>query len=105
MSNQKVNPAHYKLPNGLEAYEVTQHFDFTTGNAIKYLWRAGKKENEYRLTDLKKAQWYLNQLIEREELNELSSKTALPKPNSLDRHYFVSDYFVAEDLNQWRDAT
>ncbi len=105
MSNKKIDPDHYKLPNGIEANDVTMFFGFNEGNVLKYVWRAGKKENEYRLTDLKKAQWYLNQLIEREELNELSSKTALPKPNSLDRHYFVSDYFVAEDLNQWRDAT
>ena len=101
----KINPDHYKLPNGLEAYDVTQHFDFTTGNAIKYLWRAGKKDGEYRLTDLKKAQWYLNQLIEREELDEVLSENVMPECNSVDRHTFVSDFYVAEDFNAWRDAT
>ena len=70
----KTNPAHYKLPSGLEAYDVTQHFDFTTGNCIKYLWRAGRKEGESSLDDLRKVRWYLNQLIEREELNESGSE-------------------------------
>ena len=101
----KINPDHYKLPNGLEAYEVTQHFDFITGNAIKYLWRAGLKEGECKLTDLKKAIWYISRLIEKEELNEVLSKDAVPECNSVDRHTFVSDYYVAEDLNAWRDAT
>ena len=105
MSNQKINPDHYKLPNGIEANDVTMFFGFNEGNVLKYVWRAGKKDGEYRLTDLKKAQWYLNQLIEREELNELSPRTALPEPHRPNRHTFVSDYFVAEDLEAWRDAT
>jgi hypothetical protein len=70
----KTSPDHYKLPNGLEAYDVTQHFDFTTGNCIKYLWRAGRKGGESKLDDLRKVRWYLNQLIEREELNETGPK-------------------------------
>lgn len=70
----KINPSHYSLPNGLEAYDVTQHFDFTTGNCIKYLWRAGRKDGESSLDDLRKVRWYLNQLIEREELNVAESK-------------------------------
>ena len=32
-----------------------------TGNVIKYLWRCEEKNG---LEDLKKAQWYLNKLIE-----------------------------------------
>ena len=75
MSDQKTNPDHYRLPSGLEAYDVTQHFDFTTGNCIKYLWRAGRKEGESSLDDLRKVRWYLNQLIEREELNDAGSKS------------------------------
>ena len=38
-----------------------------TGNAIKYLFRWKKKNG---IEDLKKAQWYINHLIEHE--NELS---------------------------------
>ena len=67
--SKKINPDHYKLPNGIEANDVTMHFGFNEGNVIKYVWRAGKKGGEYRLTDLKKAQWYLNNLVK-----ELESK-------------------------------
>ncbi len=103
--SDKINPSHYKLPNGIEANDVTMFFGFNEGNVLKYVWRAGKKDGEYRLTDLRKAKWYLDQLIEKEELNELSSEAAVPECNSADRHTFVSDYYVAEDLRAWRDAT
>ena len=65
----KTNPVHYVLPNGLEAYDVTQHFDFTTGNCIKYLWRAGRKGGESKMDDLQKVKWYLDQLIAKERVN------------------------------------
>ena len=67
----KVNhPSHYTShPSGIECIEITKHYDFCTGNAIKYLWRAGlKKEDGYsdkakELEDLKKARWYIDQKI------------------------------------------
>ncbi|MFD0384476.1 DUF3310 domain-containing protein [Streptomyces stramineus] len=35
------HPAHYTShPSGVECIEITQHFNFPIGNAIKYLWRA-----------------------------------------------------------------
>lgn len=42
-----------------------QHHDFLTGNAIKYLWRAGHKGD--KLEDLKKARWYIDRAIQKEE--------------------------------------
>ena len=64
----KTNPPHYKLPNGLEANQVTMHFGFNEGNVIKYVWRAGRKGGESKLDDLRKAKWYLDNLIK--ELEE-----------------------------------
>lgn len=58
------NPSHYQLPNGVEVIDITENLDFLTGNAVKYLCRAGRKGD--KLTDLKKAQWYVNRLIEKE---------------------------------------
>ena len=34
---------YYKTKSGLECIDVAQDFDFNLGNAIKYIWRAGKK--------------------------------------------------------------
>ncbi|MFF4557188.1 DUF3310 domain-containing protein [Streptomyces sp. NPDC001422] len=61
--NDPVNhPAHYNwLPNGVEVIDITQHFSFTLGNALKYIMRAGHKDNA--LEDLKKAAWYLEREI------------------------------------------
>jgi len=64
----KTNPSHYTLPDGTQVYDITQHFDFTVGNCIKYLMRAGNKDGESSLDDLKKCKWYLDKLIEREEV-------------------------------------
>ena len=44
-----------------------QKLDFNTGNVIKYLCRAGFKPGVPKIDDLKKAQNYLNYLIEMEE--------------------------------------
>ena len=64
MSDPVNHPAHYTwLPNGLEVIDVTENFNFNRGNAIKYIMRAGQKENE--IQDLQKAVWYLNREIER----------------------------------------
>lgn len=69
-----VNPKHYKdHPSGIECIEVTRHMNFNIGNVIKYLWRAGLKQEtgmdqkQKHIEDLKKAQWYLNDEIKKLE--------------------------------------
>lgn len=57
-----VNPDHYSFPNGVEVIELTRHMDFLLGNVVKYVARAGRKGD--RLTDLLKAQRYLQWAIE-----------------------------------------
>jgi hypothetical protein len=37
--------------------------NFSLGNAIKYIWRAGLKNNA--IEDLEKARWYLDREIEK----------------------------------------
>ena len=59
------HPAHYKA-GGLEAIDVIEALGhghgFCVGNAIKYLWRAGKKTPDV-LADLRKARWYVDRAI------------------------------------------
>jgi hypothetical protein len=53
VSDAVEHPAHYNaLP--VECIDVVEHFDFCTGNAIKYLWRAGLKPGTDAVTDLRK---------------------------------------------------
>lgn len=68
-SKNNINhPDHYKTKSGLEAIDVIKAFTedlkgveaVDTANIIKYICRWKKKNG---LEDLKKAQWYLNDLI------------------------------------------
>ena len=57
-------PRHYTShPSGIEHIQVTEHMNFCLGNTVKYIWRAGEKNDE--LEDLQKARWYLNREIAR----------------------------------------
>lgn len=61
-----INPQHYRThPSGIECIQVAEHMSYCLGNAIKYLWRAGKKDDAVQ--DLKKAAWYLQREIARLE--------------------------------------
>jgi hypothetical protein len=62
----KVNhPPHYGgEDNTYEAIKVIEawNLDFSLGNVIKYISRAGKKSPDL-VEDLKKARWYLDRSI------------------------------------------
>ena len=71
-NNQVNHPKHYTSdPSGIECIDITRHRNFNIGNAIKYLWRAGLKEDKDRklidkqVEDLNKAVWYLVDEIHR----------------------------------------
>ena len=71
MAVEKINhPAHYGGDTVYEAIKVIEAWGlgFCLGNTIKYISRAGKKED--RLEDLQKAKWYLD----REILEHVSKK-------------------------------
>lgn len=62
-------PSHYTShPSGIECIEITRHMGFNLGNAIKYLWRNGLKNNTPAVQDLKKAVWYIQDEIKKLEV-------------------------------------
>lgn len=67
MTNDAVDhPSHYTShPSKIECIQVTEHLNFCIGNAIKYLWRAGLKDGNSDIQDLKKAVWYIEREIAR----------------------------------------
>lgn len=68
MNDPVNNPTHYTSdPSGVECIEITRHRNFNVGNAIKYLWRAGLKDEAAHVQDLKKAVWYIQDEIKRLE--------------------------------------
>lgn len=64
------HPAHYTSGN-IEVIDFIedQKLPYHLGNVVKYISRAGKKTDDV-LTDLRKAQWYLNRYIEYLEKEE-----------------------------------
>ena len=74
-ANDNVNhPQHYcSHPSKVECIEITRHYCFSIGNAIKYLWRAGLKkemgleDKQKEIEDLKKAIWYIKDRIKQIE--------------------------------------
>ncbi len=61
------HPEHYGgKSNVYEAIKVIDAWDldFCLGNTVKYISRAGKKNTDKELEDLKKALWYLQHKIE-----------------------------------------
>ena len=64
-------PPHYTNdPSGVECITITRHRNFNIGNAIKYLWRAGIKDEAKTIEDWEKAVFYIN-----DEINRLRSIT------------------------------
>lgn len=61
-------PQHYN--QGIETIDYIESWsmNFNTGNVIKYVTRAGYKNDQ--LEDLKKAMWYLDREIQRLENGE-----------------------------------
>ncbi len=70
VSDAVNHPKHYTShPSGVECIQITEHYNFCVGNAIKYLWRAGLKSDadkdpvEKEIEDCKKAIWYIQRQI------------------------------------------
>lgn len=60
-----IQPKHYSNGgNDVIDYCYKNDIDFLTGNIIKYVVRAGKKDKSKELEDLQKAQEYLRRRIE-----------------------------------------
>jgi hypothetical protein len=61
--NDKINhPSHYK---GVEVIDITEQLNFNRGNAVKYIARAGFKDEGTEVQDLQKALWYVEREIDR----------------------------------------
>jgi hypothetical protein len=60
-----VHPSYYNaLPNGIECWDVTEHFKGNIAMSIKHLWRAGKKPGQDLIQDYKKAIQYIQREID-----------------------------------------
>ncbi|MBQ6552410.1 MAG: DUF3310 domain-containing protein [Clostridia bacterium] len=79
MIHDPVNhPSHY-CDGGIETIDFIEakQLPYHLGNAVKYISRAGKKDDE--LQDLRKARWYLDRYIQLREHEILDYKKEQPE--------------------------
>jgi hypothetical protein len=88
MSDPVNHPSHYhssyiheSCGTPIECIDVVRHLGFDEGNAVKYVWRAGKKNDE--IEDLEKAIWYLNDRVS--ELKRARRKAELAEQAETNR--------------------
>mgnify|MGYP002520603435 CR=1 FL=1 len=68
--SDKIKPEYYCLPNGNDILPVVRCCSFSVGNIIKYVFRAGRKQErgltlkQKALEDYKKARYYLEDIIQ-----------------------------------------
>ena len=69
----KFSPSHYQK-GSIEVWDfiIDQQLGYLEGNIVKYICRAGAKENESRLDDLLKVQAYIHKAV----LTELNATTS-----------------------------
>ena len=65
MKDNNKTPSHYQGTTQPIDLINAQDLNFNLGNVVKYVCRAGKKKGENILSDLEKAQNYINYEIER----------------------------------------
>ena len=67
MSKPGNKDDHYRATSGFEAIDVIEawRLNFNLGNSVKYICRAGIKDESKSLEDLEKAKWYLDREIKR----------------------------------------
>lgn len=73
LSEQVNHPAHYNRGNiEVADFIADQDLNFFLGNVVKYICRAGYKNKEKTVEDLKKALWYLKKNIELVEGSDIN---------------------------------
>lgn len=114
MADDVNSPEHYRFPNGAEVIDLTENLSFNLGNVVKYVSRAGRKDDD-ALKDLRKARFYLEREIERLFGDVLECPWCEDEQASWDlveeeeevRQYWdlldeVPERVIVEDIQGWR---
>ena len=88
--NDIINhPKHYTSHvTGIECYQIAMWMPGPFSHAIKYLWRAGLKEDNDRVRDLQKAVWWMYKCCD--FISEISKESDFIGSN--DYHHFPDIY-------------
>lgn len=97
------HPKHYTSDDcGVEAIEVTSLLPACISNAVKYVWRCGKKDED--LQELKKALWYINYSIENDLpsfVDELSDSLEFQSLVEKVKSHWVGNKYMFIDAVYW----
>ena len=97
------HPKHYTSDDcGVEAIEITSLLPACISNAVKYVWRCGKKDED--LQELKKALWYINYSIDNDLpsfVNELSDSLEYEALINKVKSHWVGNKYVFIDAVYW----
>lgn len=83
------HPKHYTHYKGLEVIQLTEQMNFNRGNAVKYIARAGVKDQSKEIEDLEKAKWYIQREIDR--VSEDSEEGESPRRDPNTPHSIIQD--------------
>lgn len=74
--NNVSNPQHYIAKSGVEVIDLISDMPWIRGNAIKYIFRAGKKYPDKEIEDLEKAVFCINrELVRLRRENQIKVST------------------------------
>ena len=97
------HPKHYTSDDcGVEAIEVTSLLPACISNAVKYVWRCGKKDED--LQELKKALWYINYSIDNDLpsfVDQLSDSLEFQELVEKVKSHWVGNKYMFIDAVYW----
>ena len=97
------HPKHYTSDDcGVEAIEITSLLPACISNAVKYVWRCGKKDED--LQELKKALWYVNYSIGNDLpsfVDELSDSLEFQELVEKVKSHWVGNKYMFIDAVYW----
>lgn len=97
------HPKHYTSDDcGVEAIEITSLLPACISNAVKYVWRCGKKDED--LQELKKALWYINYSIDNDLpsfINELSDSLEYEDLINKVKSHWTGNKYMFIDAVYW----
>ena len=97
------HPKHYTSDDcGVEAIEITSLLPACISNAVKYVWRCGKKDED--LQELKKASWYINYSIDNDLpsfVDELSDSLEFQELVGKVKSHWVGNKYMFIDAVYW----
>ena len=97
------HPKHYTSDDcGVEAIEITSLLPACISNAVKYVWRCGKKDED--LQELKKALWYINYSIDNDLpsfVDQLSDSLEFQSLVERVKSHWVGNKYMFIDAVYW----